>query len=98
MDNFIKQLNPVYFWDGYVDKMNPELSKRLIIERFFTLGNIKEIKLILSFYQKEEVIKTLCSLNYLDPKTLNFVSIIFNIPKSRFRCYRRKQLKAQHWN
>ncbi len=98
MDTFLQKFNPIYFWDVDIDKIDSDISKRLVIERVFTLGNLQEIKLVIKFYQLEVVIKTLCSLNYLDQKTLNFVSIIFKTPKSRFRCYRRRQLIKQQWN
>lgn len=61
-------------------------------------GTLQEIKLLKAFYGEDEVIKSLCNLNYIDSKTLNFFSLLFNIPKSDFKCYTRKQLKHQHWN
>jgi len=97
MNNLIQQLNPVYFWDVDYPGLDPAKSKRLIIERIFTLGNLKEIQIVTEFYGKEEVIGTLCSLNYLEPKNLNFVSFLFKIPKKDFKCYHRRQSTVQHW-
>ena len=50
------------------------------------------------YYGREEVERILLNLNFLDPKTLNFVSKFFNRPKSDFKCYTRKQLTVQHWD
>ncbi|MEI6050162.1 MAG: hypothetical protein WCS03_14760 [Bacteroidota bacterium] len=70
----------------------------MIIERVFIFGNLKEIKFLIDYYGKKEIVEELCNLNYLDPKTLNFVSKLFNKPLESFKCYTRKQLMTQHWN
>ncbi|MCX6287327.1 MAG: hypothetical protein NTY96_09440 [Bacteroidetes bacterium] len=97
MQDILQQLNNVYFWDVDYSKLDPVKSKRLIIERIFTLGNLQEIKTVTEFYGKKEVINTLCSLNYLEPKNLNFVSFLFKIPKKDFKCYQRRRSTVQHW-
>ncbi len=98
MKNIIKQINPVYFWDVDITEMDDIKSKRLIIERICTLGNIKEIKLLINTYGKADMIKVLCNLNYIDNKTLEFFSLIFNVPKKKFKCYKNRQLKHLPWN
>ena len=96
--DLIKYLKPQYFWDVDISDNGNRISKRLIIERVFIFGNLKEIKFLIEFYGKKEIEVVLCKLNYLDPKTLNFASKLFNIPKKSFRCYTRKQLINQYWN
>ena len=86
-----------YFWDVDITP-GKVVSKRLIIERIFSFGTLAEIDFLLSYYGKEEVERILCNLNYIDPKTLNFVSKYFGRSKKEFRCYTRKQLMLQHWN
>ena len=95
---FLHNVNAAYFWDVEISTLDETKSKRLIIERVVNLGNLDEIKLVVNYYGKKELIKTICKLNYLDSKTLNFLSLIFNVPKSKFKCFTRKQLKLQHWN
>lgn len=95
--NIIKDLNARLFWDTHNPSMEPEHSKRLIIERVFSLGGIADMRTVTQYYGKEEVVKVLCKLNYLDPKTLNFVSKLFNIPRENFRCHQRMQSTTQHW-
>ena len=97
MESFIKQLSPVYFWDVDFASLNPLTSQRIIVERVFSLGNLDEIMLVTRYYGKEAVVKTLCGLNYLDPKTLNFCSVMFSVPKKKFKCYTRRQSIAGHW-
>jgi hypothetical protein len=96
-NSFIHQLNPVYFWDLDYVTLDPVKSRRIIIERVLTLGNLNEVKLVTCFYGKEVVINTLCGLNYLDSKTLNFFSMVFEVPKSHFKCYKKRQSTGTRW-
>ena len=98
MPALIEQLNKAYFWDVELAKIDSEKSKRLIIERVINYGNLGEIKLIKEFYGIKEIRSTLYKLNYIDPKTLNFISLLFHVPKTKFKCYTRKQLTNQPWN
>jgi hypothetical protein len=97
-NSIISKINPQYFWDVDLIKLDEISSCRLIIERVFTLGEVNEMNLLISFYGQEKVIDVLSNLSYLDPKTLNFVSRLFHKPLKTFNCYRLKQSKAQHWN
>ncbi len=96
--DIIKEINHSYFWDVNVKDLDAHKSKRLIIERVFCLGQLKEVFLLIDFYGEQQIVDTLCKLNYLDPKTLNFVSKLFNVPKEKFKCYAKTPLTQQHWN
>lgn len=91
-------LTPQYFWDVDLLKLKDADSKRLIIERIINLGTLKEISGLINHYGRKEVIKMIHKINYMDPKTLNFVSRLFDIPLSSLRCCTRKSLKSPHWN
>lgn len=95
--NSIPLLNPIYFWDVEYTALDPVRSKRIIIERIFTLGNLAEMQELIRFYGVGEVKSTLTHLNYIDPKNLNFLSLIFRIPKRNFKCVQRQQSIRQHW-
>ena len=75
------------FWDIDPEILDEEKNKRLIIERVVILGNSLDLQNLVQYYGKKEVINTICNLNYLDPKTLNFFSLVFNIPRTKFKCY-----------
>ncbi len=96
--DIIKSINPTYFWDVNAQKLDTFKSKRLIIERVFSLGQLKEVLLLIDFYGEQQIVDTLCQLNYLDKKTLNFVSKLFNVPKEKFKCYTKTPLTRQLWN
>lgn len=90
--------NRALFWDIDISRLDEEKNSRLIIERVFSRGTLDEIRTVIKQYGKERVIDTLASVNYLDPKTLNFVSFLFDKPKNEFRCYLRSQSGPQLWN
>jgi len=96
-ENIKSLLKQAYFWDVDFGSGNV-VSKRLIIERTLGLGTLTEMALLLRYYGAEEVEKTMLNLNYIDPKTLNFVSKFFGKSRRAFKCYIRKQLMPQHWN
>lgn len=94
----LKLIDPNYFWDVDFGRLDTNKSKRLIIERIFSLGRLEEMVALLHFYGTNEVFKTLSQINYLDPKTLNFVSMVFGKPKSSFKCYTRTHSNLQYWS
>ncbi|MDD4672082.1 MAG: hypothetical protein PHI03_04040 [Bacteroidales bacterium] len=96
--NILKSISSQYFWDVDYSILDPIKSRRLIIERVFTLGTSREINYLLDFYGEHIVLNELKNLKYLDPKTLNFASLFFNAPLHSFKCYTRKQSTNQHWN
>jgi len=98
MGKLVRQLNPAYFWDVDPAKVDEEKSRRLIIERVFSLGTLHEIELIAGFYGRDTIVETLTTLAWLDPKTLNFISVTYGIPKSRFRCYKRRLSMPKSWD
>jgi len=91
-------INKAYFWDVNINTLDEKKSMRLIVERVLTLGSIAEINTVISMYGVENVKNTPLNLNWIDEKNLNFMSMIFDLPKTEFKCYKRKQLKTQHWN
>jgi hypothetical protein len=97
--NFINELDNLYFWDVDISKIDPHESRRLIIERVFSLfGKVEDIRAIIDYYGAEEVAKQLAGLPYLDPKTLSFASVILDKPKEEFRCYTKKPSPHKFWN
>lgn len=96
--NILDQINPAYFWDVNRVNMDADKSKRLIIERVFSLGKLEEIRLLLNYYGKDQTLKVLMGLNYLDPKTLNFISGLFRISITDFKCYTRTRSQNLHLN
>lgn len=96
--NILSEINNRYFWDVDSSKLDPESSKRLIIERVFCLGGVKDMKTIIAYYGTDEILQQLTCLPYLDSKTLNFISVLFDKPKEEFRCHNNNRSPRQRWN
>lgn len=96
--DILKALKPVYFWDVDAGSLDAQKSKRLIIERVFRFGYLEEIAMLIDFYGDQQIVETFCKVNYLDPKTLNFVSKLFKTPLEKFKCYTKAQLTRPLWN
>jgi hypothetical protein len=98
LQDLVKKITPQYFWDVDRNILDDNNSKRLIIERVFSLGTLEEINLVIKYYGREETQRVICKLHYLDPKTLNFASKFLNLHKKEFACYTRSQLHQVFWN
>lgn len=85
------------FWDVDLSRFDEDRNARLVVERGFSYGTVEEFKTIMSYYGTEKVGALIVKAGYLDRKTLSFASRLFNIPKEKFRCYKKMQSKAVHW-
>lgn len=79
------------FWDTNFDTVDYEKSWKSVIERVFDRGDIEDIRQVRRFYGDEKVIEALTSARYLFDETINFCSVIFDLPKEKFHCYILKQ-------
>jgi hypothetical protein len=86
------------FWDIDLRDFDYEKNKTLIIERVMNYGTVSEFRRILHHYGYETVRQEIKNAGSLEPKTLEFVSSYFNLPKESLRCYTKKQLNQAHWN
>ena len=85
------------FWDINPGKLSMDEHRRLVIERVFSLGNLKELEFVIQYYGWDLVREELMKVGYLDPKTLEFATRMFQIPKSKMRCYIRKRSRPTFW-
>lgn len=84
------------FWDTDVAVLRPDKSKFYIIERIVTRGNYSDWKKMLSIYSSEEIKSNITKIKSLDPKTLNFCSLYFDLPKEAFECYMKPSWTEMH--
>ena len=91
--NILSKLSGYLFWDCNIDLLDPNSDKNLILERVFSRGTENDEREIFNYYGKNFIKHTILDIKYLDKKTLNYLSIVFNIPKEEFRCYKHSQSK-----
>lgn len=92
------QLRKQLFWDTDITNVDYQRHARYVIERIFMCGSIEDINSVLNYYGEEKVKEELKQCRELDKKTLNFASVIFNIPIKDFRCYTIHQSTSLPWN
>ena len=75
------------FWDTNLNEIDAVMHARFIIERVVTRGNLSDWQWMHQLYQREIIIQKIQDIRFLDKKTLQFLSVIYEIPKEKFRCY-----------
>jgi len=86
---FLTKLSKYLFWDLNIDTLNPNVDINLILDRVFTQGTENDEKEVFKFYNINDLKKSVLNIKYLDKKTLNYLSIILNLPREEFLCYKK---------
>ena len=86
------------FWDVDLRTFDLEKFKQFFVQRVIEYGLIEDWGLLQKLYGLEEI--KILSLHFrtLDAVSLSFLSTIFNIDKTEFRCYRNSQLSPNVCN
>jgi hypothetical protein len=91
-------LNASLFWDVDFKNVDYEKNSQFIINRVLLRGKLSDWQEIKSFYGLERIKNETLAMRYLDNKTLSFCSMIFNVPKTEFRCFNTPQSIKELWN
>jgi hypothetical protein len=73
------------FWDKAA--INSEDDRYVIAERILEWGTEEEVRTVLSCYGKDFVRRVVAESRNLSPKTVNYFSVIFGIPREATRCF-----------
>jgi hypothetical protein len=91
------ELSRVIFWDTDYDSIDWDKKARYVIERVLNYGSISDWRAIQKYYGMERILEEMLQSIDLDPKSLAFLSCIFNVPEEQFRCCTQIQLNRKHW-
>jgi hypothetical protein len=91
------QLDPKIFWDTNQKELNWTTHANAIIVRVLERGTMSDWNEIKRFYGNEKIKEAAMKARNLSKKTLHFVSAIYNIPLSEFRCYNSNLFPQLHW-
>ena len=80
------KLNISLFWDVDTNDLDIDTHSRFIIERVITRGDIDDWTMLLNLYGKERIRNEVVTIRSLDPKTLNYLSVYFDVDMKQFRC------------
>jgi hypothetical protein len=86
------------FWDVNPQKFDYQKNRLFVIERVTTKGTEEDWQELKRYYGWETLKKEIVLVPYLDNKTWNFLSVIFDIPKEEFKCYKNAQSRKSYWN
>lgn len=84
--------NSKLFWDSDISHIDPLVHKQNIIERVLERGSWIEIKELIHYYGRDEIIAAAKKASFFSDKTTHFISGYFDIPLDQMRCYKDKQL------
>ncbi len=84
-------INKNLFWDIDINDLNFDKHARFVIGRVLTKGDLNDWFELKKKYGLKRIKQEVIQIRYLDKKTLNLLSLFFNIPKEKFRCYNTKQ-------
>lgn len=94
IDDFSQHL----FWDVDLADFDFNQHKNFFIQRVLEYGKMKDWELVKELYGMEAIKTAALNARSLDAVTLSFVSTIFQIDKTEFRCYKHRQLFPNLWN
>jgi hypothetical protein len=83
------QLSKYLFWDINIHNLDFERRASFILERVFTMGMQEDEWKVNKYYGKKRIQKEVVKCKALDKKTLNYLSVFYKIPKSKFACYKK---------
>lgn len=85
------------FWDTDYKSIDWDRSARFVIERVVMFGTMTDWKTILQYYGRDKICSEMLQSTELDPKSLSFLSCIFDTPPEKFKCFTRIQSSRVHW-
>lgn len=94
----ISDFSPHLFWDVDIKKFDIDKHKEQLVYKVLEYGLLKDWHLLNKLYDREEIKNIALNIRSLDVVTLSFLSTIFEINKTKFRCYKHKQLVQNVWN
>ena len=82
-------LSGYLFWDIDVRRLDYDKRASFVLERVFTMGMQEDEWKVNEYYGKERIKKEVIKCKALDKKTMNYLSIFYDIPKKEFACFRK---------
>lgn len=98
LDYNIGDLSAHLFWDVDVLALDFKKSREQIIYKVLEFGVIQDWKIIKQIYGLETIKNISLEFRSLDDVTLSFLSNLFQIEKTNFRCYKLKQSNQNYWS
>jgi hypothetical protein len=92
------KVNPALLWEYDLSRFDFQQMRNIVVQRVIERGWPADWHATLNLYGEEGVKEAIKVIPYMNAKDMNFVSIAFDIPLSKMKCYKNKQSAPQHWN
>ena len=91
-------LSPHIFWDVDLNSIDMEKNGVFVLQRVLQYGILKDWLLLKSIMGVENIKALAVQLPTLDDVSISFLSNLYKIDKSEFKCYKNKQSNQNYWN
>jgi len=98
MSSLIANLSPHIFWDVDVRSVDVEKHGVFVLQRVLQYGILKDWLLLKSVMGAENIKALAVQLPILDDVSISFLSNLYKIDKSEFKCYKNKQSNQNYWS
>ena len=98
MSSLITSLSPHIFWDVDVQSVDVEKNGVFVLQRVLQYGILKDWLLLKSIMGVENIKALAVQLPTLDDISISFLSNLYKIDKSEFKCYKNKQSNQNYWS
>ena len=98
MSSLINSLSPHIFWDVDVQSIDVEKNGVFVLQRVLQYGILKDWLLLKSVMGAENIKALAVQLPTLDDVSISFLSNLYKIDKSEFKCYKNKQSNQNYWS
>ncbi len=96
---FKDTLHKKLFWDADFEQLDLEMHKKYMVERVLERSTSwEQVKLMIVYYGRDEVVAIIKELPWLTKLTMNFCHFYFDIPLNEMRCYTKRQLMPELWH
>ena len=85
------------FWDVDYNHIDWDKSRQWVICRVLDRGSFQDWKEIKNYYGINTIIEAAKTARYLSKKTVYFLSNIFDVPLTDFRCYNLMRFQQEQW-
>jgi len=89
------KLDKTLFWDIDINDLDFKKNTQFIVSRVLQWGDMEDYQQIKKYYGLSKIKNIAPKVKYLDRKSLNFWSQVFNIPKNKFLCFKTHLNKKQ---
>ena len=86
------------FWDVDFEKIDFEKSSVFVMDKVFNYGVFSDQLAIIRFYGIERIKKDVVKIAYFRKPVFAFISNFFELDKSLFTAYQRRQQQPNYWN